>query len=180
MILEIAVFRITWKWNHITDILHSCNKKNQTFKPETETGVRHGAELACVHIPGHVYLTDLREKDIHASHGFAVFIEFHVERLDFLGIIGKHDRTFEMLLHKITLMLGSKIRTPVNREFEFLTAFLKDFHTLCIRKTYKVILDNKFQTVDQLFVEMVVEELNVILAVAKPIVAAILDKFSPS
>ena len=38
--LELCVLRSTWERNHVTDVLHTCNKENQALETETETSMR--------------------------------------------------------------------------------------------------------------------------------------------
>jgi len=35
--LELCVLWCTWEWNHVTDVLHTGYKENQTLETETET-----------------------------------------------------------------------------------------------------------------------------------------------
>ena len=39
------------------------------------------------------------------AYGLAIFVLLHVEGLDFLGIVGEDNGTFEVLLHEIALVL---------------------------------------------------------------------------
>lgn len=43
---KVSMSRETRKWNHITDIFHAGDEKNQSFKPDAETRVRNSSVFA--------------------------------------------------------------------------------------------------------------------------------------
>ena len=47
-----------------------------------------------------------------------------------------------MLLHKITLVLGLQVHSPIYRELEFLSALLKYLDTFGVSEPYEIGLDN--------------------------------------
>ena len=114
-------------------------------------------------------LSDAREQHVGALHGLAVGVLLHVERLDLGRIIGHDDRTLEVLLYEIALMLTGQVHAPFgDGELELMTVLsclLQDVEALGIGQTYKVFLDHALQGLDERLVNHLVEELEVVLAV---------------
>ena len=166
--------------------------------------MRTSAELAGVEIPPHVFhrngefvdtrhqlvvvllthaaadnLANLREEHISALHRLAVGILLHVEGLDVLGIVGHDDRTLEMVLHQIALMLTGQVHAPGNGELKLMAGghgLLQNTDTLCVRQAHKRALKHRLQTAEQRLVDHLVEELQVVLAVLQSPAHTILDK----
>ena len=81
-------------------------------------------------------LANLREENIHRTNGLTILVLLHIECLDLFRIVCQDNRTLEMLLNQETLMLGSQVDAPINRELELMTLsdrLLKDLDTLRIR-----------------------------------------------
>ena len=105
-------------------------------------------------------LTDTRHKTVHSSNGFSIFVQFHVERFDLLWIICYKYRTFEDFLSQVTLMLCLQITSPGYLIFKFIIIFLKQFDCFCISNVCKLGFHYMFQTVNQSFIDKIVEELH--------------------
>ena len=198
--LEFAVVRIAGEGNHVADVLHAGHEEDQTLEAEAETAVWHGAELAGVEIPVHAFealvghallefvvafltlaaaddLADLREEHVHGAHCLAVVVQLHVERLDFLRIVGQDHWLLEVLLYEVAFVLRSEVDTPIDRELKLLAALFEDLDALCVGKAYEVIFDYEVESLDELLVEVLVEEFDVVLAVLEGIPDAVFDEF---
>ena len=81
-----------------------------------------------------------------------------------------------MLLHEISLMLALKVCTPAYRIFPLNACSLEDLYALCICKAYELCVCNALETLDELVVVSVVEELDVVIAVVKGILHKVLDE----
>ena len=76
------------------------------------------------------------EKDVCSLHSLAIRVLLHIERLDFAWIVGHDDRTFEVFLNEITLMLTTEIHSPTSDwELELHTisnCLLENLYTFCV------------------------------------------------
>ena len=111
------------------------------------------------------------------SGGFGVLL--HVEGFDVAGIVGHDDGLAEMLLHKVALVLGSEVHAPADRELKLMTiadGLLQDFDALGVGQTNELGINNALKTLDEGFVDHLVEELKVVLAVVECPTHAILDE----
>src|SRR5574344_2074816 len=97
--LKIGIIWRTWERNDITNVLHSRNKQYQAFKSQAKTGVWSRSKTARIQIPPHIfhrnvqffdtchqfiiigftfrttyYFAYFREKYIHGTHCFAIFV----------------------------------------------------------------------------------------------------------
>ena len=132
---------------------------------------------------------NLREQHVGALYGLfhllsvedgLLFVNLHVESLYLLGVVGHDDRLLEVFLHKVALVLGSKVVAPIAGELELLLALgnslLKDFDALGVRQAYEGFLQHTLKALDESLVNHLVEELEVVLAVVQCPTHAILDE----
>src|SRR5574344_415139 len=124
-------------------------------------------------------LTNLREEHISALHCLLhllalkhrlLIVYLHVECLDSLRVVSHDYRSLEVLLHEETLMLRSEVITPFAWELKLLAildCLLKNFNTLCVGQTYKILFQHAFQTLNQALVYHLVQELKIILTVVE-------------
>ena len=123
---------------------------------------------------------NLREQHIHSTYSLAIFVLFHIERLDFFRIIGQDNRTFEVLFHQEAFVFWSQIHAPVNREFKlmpFRYRFFQDLDTFCIRQTYKWFLQYPLQTFNQALIKHIVQELHIVITVVQCPLYTVFDEF---
>ena len=103
-------------------------------------------------------LTDTGNQTVHGGNRFPVFIELHVEGLDFLGIICHKYRTLEFLLCQETLMLGLQIAAPVYFILEFVVMLLQNIDRFGIGNVAEVGIHDMLQPFDQAFVDELIEK----------------------
>ena len=135
--LQLAVIYSSWEWDHVADVAHTSQVHHAALKAQTEAGVTGGAVFAQIQVElvilflqsqlvhaGKqllvVVLTlasaddfaDARNQTVHSGNGLAILVQFHIECLDLLWIIGYEYRFLEDLLGQVTLMLSLKIAAP--------------------------------------------------------------------
>ena len=202
--LEVAIVGSTGEGDDVADVLHACDEENETFEAESKTTVRATAEAARVKIPVHllgfdteaphafykfviVGLTDgaaddfanLWKEDISALHSFSIFIEFHVECLDFLGIVSHDDRLLEVFFNEVALVFGGQIAPPVDGEFKLLAlgnSFFEQTNPFCIGEAYEIGRNNGIETFEQCGIDHFVEKLQVVLTVIQSPAYTVFDK----
>ena len=198
---EFGVVGSAREWDYVANIGHAGHEEHEALEAETEAGMRHSAEAACVEIPPHIFhryvelfdaaeklvvigltlrsaddLADLGEQDIHGAHGAVIFVELHIECLDFLRIVGEDHGLLEMLLNEVALMLALQVGTPVNREVKLLAGCLKDLDTLGVGEAHELVFDNELQTVDKLGIVHLGKEVDIILAVFQSVADTVFDE----
>ena len=198
---EFGVVRSAREGDDVAYVCHTGNEKHEAFEAETETAVRHCAEAAGVEIPPHVFhrdvefldaaeklvivgfalgttydLADLREKDVHGADSLAVLVLLHIECLDVARIVGEDDGTLEVLFYKIALVLALQVDAPFYWEFEFLAGSLENLNAFGVCEADEIVVQNKFEAVDELFVEVLGEELDVVAAVVESVLNAVFHK----
>src|SRR5687767_6112778 len=70
LLLELRIFRRSWKRYHITDICHTCHKLNHPLESEAEAGMRDRAKPAGIKVPPQLFY-----RYIHLPHSFLQFSE---------------------------------------------------------------------------------------------------------
>ena len=95
----------------------------------------------------------MREEHVGALYGLAVVVDFHVEGLDVLWIVGHDDRPLEMLFDEEALVLCCEVHAPADGA-----------------------LKNRLESLDEGVVDAFVEEIEVILTVFERPSHAVLDE----
>ena len=105
-------------------------------------------------------LSNTRNQTIHCCNGLIVRVQFHIEGLDFLRIIGNEDRTLEDLLGQITLMLGLKVTAPENLIVKFVIMLLELLDSIGISDAAEIGRSNMLQAVQKALINKLVKELH--------------------
>src|SRR5659263_103963 len=121
-------------------------------------------------------LPDAREENIHGSDSQIIVIHFHIKGLYGLRIVGKYDRTFEVLLHQVPFMLCLQVTPPPDRVLPLPVSCLEYLNGFGICQPHKTVRKNKLQALNKIFVNHVVKELQVFPAVVKSIFYEILEE----
>ena len=121
-------------------------------------------------------LADGGEKHVHGAYGLAIGVLLHVEGLDFLGVAGEDYRTLEMLLHEVALVLALKVDAPAYGEFELPAAGQKYVDGFGVAQTHELLAYHGLESRDQLFVVVLVKELEVVAAVVEGVVDAVFQE----
>jgi len=129
--LQFTVIYGSGEGYNITDVTHTGQIHNASFKAKTKARVSYGAVSSQIQIEIVVLLvqtkllhsllqqlqliltlaaadnlTDTGNQTVHSRNSLAVLIQLHVESLNLLGIIGYKYGTLKHFLSQITLMLG--------------------------------------------------------------------------
>ena len=127
--LEVSRARCPRERNDVADVVDSGNEHQQSFKPETKPGMRHGPEPAQINIPvillfAEIVLFQVRlqhvktffalaaandfpntgNQHIHSRYRFTVIILPHVEGFDIGGVVVNGDGTLEVSLCQVALV----------------------------------------------------------------------------
>ena len=100
-------------------------------------------------------LSNTRNQTIHCCNGLIVRVQFHIEGLDFLRIIGNED-----LLGQITLMLGLKVTAPENLIVKFVIMLLELLDSIGISDAAEIGRSNMLQAVQKALINKLVKELH--------------------
>ena len=198
---ELAVLGRAGEGDDVADVGHAGHEEQQALEAQAETAVGHGAEAARVEVPPHVLhgdvqlgdalhelvvvglalaaaddLTYLREQHVHGAHGAAVGVLLHVEGLDFLGVVGEDDGLAEVLLHQIALVFALQVDAPLDGELKLVAAGLEYLDALGVGEAHEIVVQHKFEALDEALVEVLGEEVDVVAAVVEHIADAVLDK----
>ena len=104
------------------------------------------------------YLADFGYQDVHSRYRLFVIVNPHIEGLDFFGIVGDDHRALEGLFGQVTLMLCLNIGTPLDRKLEILLGLFKKVNRLGIGDMLEIGIDNMFQSLDNRFINPLVEK----------------------
>ena len=192
--LEVGVLGRPRERLHVTDVGHARHEKQQAVEAQAEARVRRRTPAAGIEIPPEFLLVhaqfgdscmkfaiiglslrtaddfaDSREQYVHGAHRLAVVVLLHVEGLDVLGVVDQDDRTLEVLLHEVALVLGLQVAAPVAGEFELAARSLQNLDAFGVVETLEIVLQHKVQTLQQPLVPHLVHKFEVFHAVVQRI-----------
>ena len=119
----------------------------------------HLFDALCEHVAALLALAaaaqfaDAGDQEVRRRDGLAVVVQAHVERLDFLGVIGDEHRPPEVLFGEVPLMLGLKVAAPEHRVFEGCAGIFEDFDRVGVADAREVRVPDGFQPVDEALVD---------------------------
>ena len=123
--------------------------------------------------------TNAREEHVHGTYGLAVVVLLHVERFDFLRVVGENDRTTEVLFDEESFMFALEVSAPRDGEFELHAIglrLLKNLDALGIGDAGEILSHDALESCDEFVVPMVVEETEVILTVVKGVADEVFEE----
>ena len=135
--LQFAVVYGSRERNDVTDVAHTGQIHHAALESETESRMSCRTVLAQIKVELVVLflesqlvdsckelivvvlslastddLADARNETVNGCNRLSILVQFHVERLDLLRIIGYEYRTLVDLLGQVALMLGLQITAP--------------------------------------------------------------------
>ena len=185
---------------HVADVGNSGQIHNHALEAQAESGVAAGAVAPQVQIPpvilgvqaqlGHPRLqhiqpllalgtaddlADSRHQAVSGGHGLAVVVQAHIERLDFLGIVGDKDRPLVHLLGQVALVLGLEVAAPLHLIVKLVVVLLENLHGLGVAHPAEVGGGHMLQPLLQALIHEGVEEVHLIGALVHDIADDILE-----
>ena len=91
-------------------------------------------------------------------------------------VVNQDDRTLEVLLDQVALVLRLQVAAPVAREFELAARSLQNLDALGVVKTLEVVVEHETEPVEQPLVPHLVHELEVLHAVVQRILDEVLEE----
>ncbi len=191
---ELGVARRSRERNHISDVRSPRNEHQHSFEPKSKAAVRHCSISPEIKVPPVILraeavvfhcvcediqpfftlappnnLSDSRNQNVHRSRRLPVVIGPHIKRLNLLGIVKHGNWAFKIILGQITFVLGLEICTVLNRVFELLVRFAKDFDGLLVGDSFEGPVKHKLQSTQERLVHELGEQRQIFLTVIEEI-----------
>ena len=96
--------------------------------------------------------SDAGNEQIGCGDGLSVVVHAHVEGLDLFGIIGYEYRAAEVLLGKISFVLGLKVAAPIRLVLECCAAFFENLDSVCVAYAGEFSVSYAFEALDEALV----------------------------
>mmetsp|Transcript_34352 Transcript_34352/g.96851 ORF Transcript_34352/g.96851 Transcript_34352/m.96851 type:complete len:338 (+) Transcript_34352:133-1146(+) len=190
--------------NHLSDVLQARGEADEPLETEAEASVGHCAipaqiQVGLIGLQGHASLLDAslehlhrvltlgapdelahtRDEDVHCGNSLAVLVQFHVERLDLLGVVIHDHRSLEHFLSEPALVLAVEVDAPGNVVLEFLLlrsdGFHEHVHGFRVSDPGERRVPHVLQPLDAGLVHHLLEEFQVVHAVLQHVSAAMPD-----